>query len=62
MEDYGVRCSDQAARRRLEEVGFDRAQAEELVQMISGNQEALATRQDVADVRTELADVRTELA
>lgn len=66
MEGYGVRCSDKAARRRLEEVGFDRAQAEELVHMISGNQEALATKQDLAAVegalKQEITDLRTDLS
>ena len=48
MERYAVESQAESSRRRLKEAGFDRAQAEALLHMISDSHEALATKQDVA--------------
>ena len=62
MERYAVRSSSQADRRRLEAAGFDSAQAEALLQMIGDSQEALATKQDIAEVRADLRNLATTVA
>ena len=76
MERYAVESQAESSRRRLKEAGFDRAQAEALLHMISDSHEALATKQDVATaqgalkqdiaafegaLKQDIADVRTEL-
>ena len=62
MERYAVRSSARADRRRLEAAGFDSAQAKALLQMIGDSQEALATKQHIAEVRADLSDLATTVA
>ncbi len=73
MERYAVESPAESSRRRLEEAGFDRAQAEALLHMISDSHDALATkqdlttvegalRQDIAEVHADLGDLATTVA
>ena len=66
MERYAVESPAESSRRRLEEAGFDRAQAEALLHMISDSHEPLATKQDLATVegalKHDIAEVRADLS
>lgn len=48
--------------RSLENVGFDRAQAEAQVQLVMDSyEENVATKSDISELRTEMAELRSEL-
>ncbi len=66
MGGHAVESSAQQTRRRLERAGFRANQTEALVEMMTGREERLATKDDLAEVRTELkqdiAEIRASVA
>lgn len=48
-------------RKRLEEAGFDAAQAQVLIDVMTGTEERLARKDDVAVLKTDVAEVKVTL-
>lgn len=56
----GYRRED--TRRTLEEAGFDAAQARVLIDVMSGTEERLARKDDMAELKTDVAELKVDVA
>lgn len=62
METVGSQYGRRETQLRLEEVGFDTSQARVLVDVISKNEEQLATKDDVAVLKEDVAGLKIDVA